>query len=58
VTGSHHGSVSKGTVSELVDGFRNVDYYSLEDEYVWPATDLPTYETSIEIDGKLKKVKD
>jgi ankyrin repeat protein len=35
-----------------------VDYYSFEDEYVWPATDLPTYETSIEIDGKLKKVKD
>jgi ankyrin repeat protein len=58
ITGSHRGSVSKGTVSELVDAFRNMDYYSLEDEYVWPATDLPTYETSIEIDGKLKKVKD
>jgi ankyrin repeat protein len=58
VTGSHRGSVSKETVSELVDAFRNTDYYSLEDEYVWPATDLPTYETSIEIDGKLKKVKD
>jgi ankyrin repeat protein len=58
VTGSHRGSVSKKTVSELVDAFRNVDYYSLEEEYVWPATDLPTYETSIEIEGKLKKVKD
>jgi hypothetical protein len=58
VTGCHRGSVSKETVSELVDAFRNVDYYSLEDEYVWPATDLPTYETSIEINGKLKKVKD
>src|SRR5438445_1297015 len=58
VTGSHRGSVSKETVSELVDAFRNVDYYSLEDEYVWPATDLSTYETSIEIDGKLKKVRD
>ena len=33
VTGSHRGSVSKETVSELVDAFRNVDYYSLEDEY-------------------------
>jgi len=58
VTGSHRGSVSKEDVSELVDVFRNVDYFSLRDEYVWPATDLPTYETSIEIDGKLKKVKD
>lgn len=58
VTGPHHAAVSKETVSELLDAFRNVDYYSLRDEYVWPATDLPTYETSIEIDGKLKKVKD
>jgi ankyrin repeat protein len=42
----------------LVDAFRAADYYSLQDEYVWPATDLPTHETSIQIDGKLKKVKD
>ena len=58
LTGTHHGSISKDTVAGLIDAFRNADYYSLRDEYVWPATDLPTYETSIEIDGKLKKVKD
>jgi len=58
VTGSHRASVSKEIVAELLDAFRNADYYSLDDEYVWPATDLPTYETSIQIDGKLKKVKD
>ena len=58
LTGTHHGSISKDTVAELVDAFRNANYYSLKNEYVWPATDLPTYETSIEIDGKLKEVKD
>jgi len=58
ITGSHRGSIPKQTVAELVDAFRAADYYSLQDEYVWPATDLPTYETSIEIDGRLKKVKD
>jgi hypothetical protein len=58
VTGSHRGSVPTETVAELVDAFRAADYYSLQDEYVWPATDLPTHETSIQIDGKLKKVKD
>jgi len=46
------------TVQELVNKFRQADYYSLRDSYVWGATDLPTYETSIEIDGKSKKVKD
>jgi Domain of unknown function (DUF6438)/Gram-negative bacterial TonB protein C-terminal len=58
VTGAHHGSISKETFAQLIDAFRNADYYSLKDEYVWPATDLSTYETSIEIDGKLKKIKD
>lgn len=58
VTGSHRASIPKQTVAELLDGFRYADYYSLQDEYVLPATDLPTYETSIQIDGKLKKVKD
>lgn len=58
ITGSHRGSIPKETIAELVEAFRAADYFSLQDEYVWPATDLPTYETSIEIDGKLKKVRD
>ena len=58
VTGSHRGSIAKEAVVELVNAFRDADYYSLQDEYIWGATDLPTFETSIEIDGRLKKVKD
>jgi ankyrin repeat protein len=58
VTGSHRGSIAKETVVELVNAFRDADYYSLQDEYVWDATDLPTFETSIEIDGRLKRVED
>jgi len=58
VMGSHRGSIPKESVVELVNAFHDADYYSLQGEYVWGATDLPTYETSIEIDGRLKKVKD
>jgi hypothetical protein len=56
--GSRRGSMPKATVIELVNAFHDADYYSLQDEYVWSATDLPTYETSIEIDGRFKKVMD
>jgi TonB family protein len=56
--GSHRAAIPKERVRELVEAFRAADYYSLRDEYVWEATDLPTYETSIEIDGRAKKVKD
>jgi hypothetical protein len=58
VKGSRRGSIPKETVIELVNAFHDADYYSLQDEYVWGATDLPTYETSIEIDGRFKKVMD
>jgi ankyrin repeat protein len=42
----------------LVTKFREADFYSLRDKYVWGVTDAPTYETSIEIDAHPKKVKD
>lgn len=58
ILGQHRGSVPQQNVQELLTKFREPDYYSLRDEYIWPATDLPTYETSIEFDGHLKKVKD
>ncbi|HMD99536.1 MAG TPA: DUF6438 domain-containing protein [Terriglobia bacterium] len=58
IKGQHRGSVPPETVHELVNKFRQADYYSLSDGYVWSATDLPTFRTSIEIDGKSKKVTD
>ncbi len=56
--GQHRATIPKEAVTSLVDAFRNADFYALDDEYVWSVFDLPTYETSIEIDGRLKKVKD
>jgi hypothetical protein len=56
--GPQHGSILRESVEKLVDAFRDAAYCSLNDAYAWSATDLPTYETSIEIDGQLKRVRD
>jgi hypothetical protein len=58
VEGKRRESISPAAVKELVKAFREADFYSLDDEYAWAATDLPTYETSIEIEGESKTVKD
>ena len=58
ITGSHRASVLSGVVSEMVEAFRAADYFSLKDKYMWGATDLPTYKTSISIDGRSKEVVD
>jgi len=58
IEGRHRGTVPDENVRELVNQFRDADYYSLRNEYVLGVTDAPTYETSITIDGRLKKVKD
>jgi ankyrin repeat protein len=58
VEGKHRCTISQEKVRELVTQFREADYYSLLDEYVANWTDLPTYTSSIEIDGQLKKVTD
>jgi hypothetical protein len=43
---------------ELVDFFRNANYFSLHDRYVSGITDNPVYETSISFDGMSKSVLD
>lgn len=58
ITGSHRGSISSDAVFQIVEAFRAVDYFSLKDKYMWGATDLPTYKTSISVDGKTKEVVD
>jgi hypothetical protein len=56
--GERHGTITREEMQELVSLFRDADYYSLNDEYIDNGFDIPTYETSIEIDGRVKKVKD
>jgi ankyrin repeat protein len=58
LAGHHHGRISKEALGDLVAAFRAADYFSVKDEYVSMTTDLPTYTTSIEFDGRRKTVKD
>ncbi len=58
IKGLHRASVPVENVRDLVNKFREADYYSLQDEYASSVLDHPRYETSIEIDGKFKRVKD
>lgn len=58
ISGAHRTLVSSDVVSELAEAFRAADYFSLKDKYMWGATDLPTYTTSISMDGKTKEVVD
>jgi Domain of unknown function (DUF6438)/Gram-negative bacterial TonB protein C-terminal len=50
--------ISHEAVSEMLDVFRKVDYFSLEDEYRYAVTDNPTYVTSISFDRHTKSVVD
>ncbi len=58
ILGKHRCTIPQESVRELLNIFKEADYYSLGNEYVWGTTDLPTYISSIEIDGRSKEVKD
>lgn len=58
LTGEHRDQLAPEKVLEIVDAFRNADYFSLNDEYSYPVTDNPTFTTSIGIDGTSKSVMD
>lgn len=58
ISGSHRASISGDAISAIVEAFRVADFFSLKDKYIWGATDLPTYTTSISIDGRTKEVVD
>jgi ankyrin repeat protein len=58
VTGEHRDRLSVEQVSELIDKFREADYFSLEDEYNYPVTDCPTFMTSFRVDQVQKRVTD
>ena len=56
VTGLQSSNISQEHVQELVRAFYAIGYFSLQDEYSAPVTDLPTTSTSISIDGRYKQV--
>jgi len=56
--GRHRDVVDHRQLRELADRFLAADFYSMNAEYVAGVTDNPTYELSITIDNRTKKVVD
>jgi hypothetical protein len=56
--GEYRGRIATEVVRQLVNAFREADYFDLFDRYALNATDLPTYITAISFDDKTKSVLD
>jgi hypothetical protein len=57
VKGQHRTSMTSDKVRQLVNAFREADYYSLRDDYIGEMFgDAAMSQTSIEIDGQVKQV--
>lgn len=56
--GEYRGHVAMDIVRQLVNAFKEADYFNLFDRYEVGFTDLPTYITSITFDDKTKSVLD
>ena len=56
VEGTQTTQISAEKVQELVVAFEKAGFFSLEDSYTVPATDLPTTITSITLDGQSKRI--
>jgi len=56
--GKHVSQIEPKQVRELARRFVDADFYSMDDAYEAGVTDMPTYVTSISIDGRTKAVKD
>jgi hypothetical protein len=57
VEGTRTGHISKRQVRELVAEFERIKFFDLEDEYIAPATDLPSTTTSITLEGRKKSIE-
>jgi ankyrin repeat protein len=56
--GIHHSTVQVEELRRLAKRFIDADFYSMDDDYRWSATDLPAYVLSVSIDGRDKHVTD
>ncbi|HEY8140940.1 MAG TPA: DUF6438 domain-containing protein [Nitrososphaera sp.] len=56
VTGVRTDQISDEKIRELVQEFYRIGYFSLEDRYEDPSTDLPSTTTSIAVEGMKKSV--
>lgn len=58
VKGIKTSQISQDKIIELINEFKTIDYFCLNDSYAAPYTDAPSTITSIAIDGKTKKISD
>lgn len=58
VTGEQTATVSIDAVRRLIQKIEDIQYFSLADDYPCFATDLPTYVTSVSLNGREKTVND
>jgi len=56
VTGEQTSEISQEKIQEIVDEFYRIDYFSLDDVYDLPISDIPHTITSIRINGKYKSI--
>ena len=57
VKGDQTGKITPEQVQELVEAFKNADYFNLQNEYTAPVTDLPTTITSFTFEGNTKTIR-
>ncbi len=55
-TGTRTAQISQDKIDRLVEKFYEIDYFSLENRYEEPVTDLPSTTTSITVAGVTKSV--
>ena len=58
IPGRHSVRVPESSVRALIEAFRQADYFSAEDAYQVTAMDVPTYVTSLAMDGRENQVVD
>lgn len=56
VTGVKTSTIASADFKQLVDQFFTIKYFDLEDNYDEEISDIPHCETSLSIDGKMKKI--
>ena len=58
IPGRHTVRIPEASVRALIEAFRQADYFSAEDAYEVTAMDVPTYVTSLAMNGQEKQVVD
>ena len=58
VTGFQARTITPEKVREVYDAIEKANVFALEDEYVGPVTDFPTYELSVTYKGRTKRIED